>query len=73
MAVGGGSGTILTSTDGTSWTSGTTVELYDITYVNNAFVVVGSAGEIVTSSDGISWTYRTSDTSNRLNGVTYFE
>ena len=35
------------------------------------FVSVGWKGTILTSSDGISWTYRTSGTSNYLDGVTY--
>jgi len=59
----GDSGTILTSSDGTSWdngTSGTTNHLYGVTYGNGTFVTVGDNGVILTSSDGISWTKRTS-------------
>ena len=40
----GNSGTILTSSDGTTWTSrtsGTTNALYDVTYENGTFVAVG--------------------------------
>ena len=54
----GNSGTILTSPDGTSWTSrtsGTTEDLYGVTYANSTFVVVGTSGTILTSSDGTTW------------------
>jgi subtilisin family serine protease len=73
MAVGY-SGTILTSTDGASWTprtSGTIDRLYGVTYGGGTFMAVGEAGTIVTSPDGISWTLRTSGTLNNLWGVTY--
>ena len=62
----GDSGTILTSSDGTSWdngTSGTTNHLYGVTYGNGTFVIVGDSGTILTSSDGTTWTSRTSGTS----------
>ena len=65
VAVGRG-GLILTSADGTTWTSRTTYtsnDLYDVTYGNSKFVVVGNSGTSVTSSDGITWTA----TSNILN------
>ena len=70
----GESGTILTSSDGTSWdnrTSGTTNHLYGVTYGNGTFVIVGDSGTILTSSDGTTWTSRTSGTSYGLLGVTY--
>ena len=70
----GQSGTILTSSDGISWTSrtsGTTNTLYGITYGNSTFVTVGVSGTILTSSDGVTWTSRTSGTSENLIGVTY--
>jgi len=72
----GNSGTILTSTDGTTWTSktsGTDEHLYGVTYGNSTFVVMGDNGTILTSTDGTTWTSRTSGTSNPLNGVTYKE
>ena len=72
--VGGSSGTILTSSDGTTWTSrtsGTSETIRAITYANSTFVVVGFSGTILTSSDGTTWTSRTSGTSNKLLGVTY--
>ena len=60
VAVGRG-GLILTSADGTTWTSRTTStytsnDLYDVTYGNSKFVAVGLYGTTVTSSDGITWT-----------------
>jgi hypothetical protein len=78
VTVGGeiGTQTILTSSDGISWTSrtsGTTNYLIGVTYANSTFVAVGYYGSIVTSSDGISWTSRTSGTINDLYGVTYKE
>ena len=70
----GHSGTILTSSDGTSWTertSGTSDYLYGVIYGNGLFVSVGEEGIILTSSDGTNWTKRTSGTSDGLTGVTY--
>ena len=70
----GSSGTILTSSDGISWTSrtsGTSNGLYGVTYGNSTFVAVGQTGTILTSSDGTSWTSRTSGISTGLYGVTY--
>jgi len=70
----GNSGTILTSSDGISWTkrtSGTSKYLRGVTYGNGLFVTVGESGTILTSPDGNSWTKRTSGTSKYLRGVTY--
>ena len=70
----GHSGTILTSSDGTSWTertSGTSMSLRGVTYGNGLFVTVDDRGTILTSSNGIFWTQRTSGTSDYLYGVTY--
>ena len=58
MAVGF-SGTILTSSDGTTWTSrtsGTSKNINNIAYGNNQFFVVGYNGTTLYSSDGITWT-----------------
>ena len=58
VAVGRG-GLILTSSDGTTWTSRTTYttsDLEDVTYGNSKFIAVGEYGTTVTSSDGITWT-----------------
>jgi len=72
----GGSGTILTSSDGTSWTSrtsGASDTLWGVIYGKSAFVVVGTLGTVLTSSDLTTWTSRTSNTSNNLLEVTYKE
>jgi hypothetical protein len=75
----GASGTILTSTDGTTWTSrtsGTSESLIEITYGNGTYVAVGTSGTILTSKDGITWTTAASGLTNNgttvgLYGVTY--
>ena len=51
--------------------SGTTVNLYGITYGNSEFVAVGAGGAILASPDGIDWTSRTSGTANTLYGIAY--
>ena len=70
----GNVGSILTSSDGISWTertSGTTKNLYGVTYGGGLLVAVGDNGTILTSSSGTSWTSRTSGITNNLYGVTY--
>ena len=70
----GDNGIILTSSDVKSWTkrtSGTTKNLYGVTYGGGLFVTVGGDATILTSSDGTTWTERTSGTSETLKGVTY--
>jgi hypothetical protein len=72
----GGSGYIITSSNGTDWTVQKTSSFINTTYTrvtfgNSMFVAVTSDGKIVTSSDGITWTQRTSGTTNFLNDVTY--
>lgn len=70
----GNSGYILTSTDGvawTSWTTGSTYQLFGITYANNTFITVGDHGTILTSPDGVAWTLRTSGTTEQLNSIAY--
>jgi photosystem II stability/assembly factor-like uncharacterized protein len=79
----GDNGTILTSSDGTTWTKVTatytsdngsteTPSFNDVTYGNGTFVAVNPNGIILTSTDVTSsWHPRTSGTTNDLNGVTY--
>ena len=75
----GASGTILTSTDGTTWItrkSGTTNLLYSETGVTISsgaqFVVVGTSGTILTSPDTcVTWTKQNSGTTQNLGSVTY--
>jgi hypothetical protein len=67
-------GTIVTSSDGVSWTnrsSGTTNPLWGVAYGNGMFVAVGDGGTIVTSSEGVSWTSRSSGITNVLASVAY--
>ena len=70
----GANGTILTSSDGTSWTertSGTSNDLFEVTYENSTFVTIGNGGTILTSTDATTWTSGTSGTSNDLWGFIY--
>ena len=70
----GESGAILTSSDGTAWTSrasGTNHSLCDAAYGNGTFVVVGDGGTVLTSPDGITWTSRISGTDDTLSGVAF--
>ena len=70
--------TILTSADGTTWTSrpsGVTGAFEGLTYGNGTFVAVGDCGNcgtILTSADGITWISRIYGYTNApLLGVTY--
>jgi len=70
----GVNGTILTSENGTSWTSrtsGTPFTLQGVAYADGLWVAVGDKGTILTSTNGTSWTPRTSGTTNTLNTVAY--
>ena len=72
----GGSGVILTSSNGITWTSrtsGVADSLRGVTYSSDLglFVAVGCNGVILTSSNGITWTSRTSGVSDSLTSVTY--
>ena len=71
----GKSGTILTSSDGTTWTnrrdtSVTTEDLYGVTYANGTFVTVGD-NIILSSSDGTTWTSGSSVSGDLFNTVNY--
>jgi hypothetical protein len=75
VAVGDG-GTIVTSTDGMSWTpevSGSSELLFNVAFGDGTFVVVGGSqqGVIFTSTDGVNWTKRNSGTSASLSNVAY--
>ncbi|HMA17445.1 MAG TPA: hypothetical protein VKS03_03310, partial [Thermoanaerobaculia bacterium] len=57
----GRAGTILTSTDGVSWTAQAAnpkVDLSDVLWTGSQFVAVGQAGAVLSSADGRLWAYR---------------
>ena len=70
----GDTGTILTSTDGTTWDNRsyeTPSRLRAVNHANSTFMTVGYTDEIIlSSSDGISWDSIRSGTGN-LRGVAY--
>lgn len=72
VAVGDG-GTILTSSDGRSWTrrnSGTSDWLLAVTYGASQFVAVGDRGRILLSPDGLNWSPAPApNTTQRINNV----
>lgn len=62
----GNSGIILSSADGTNWTtetSGVSTDLYSIAYGNGKYIAVGNNGTILSSTDGSVWTSETIDSS----------
>ena len=67
------SGTILTSSDGRTWTTQNvgTSPLYNVAWSGSQFVAVGARGTILTSSDGRTWTPQTSGISAPLQGVVW--
>lgn len=71
----GANGTILRSTDATTWTqqtSGTTKILYGLaTNGAGSYVAVGQTGTILTSTNGQTWTQQTSGTTNDLRAIAY--
>jgi hypothetical protein len=70
----GDTGTILSSSDGATWTARNVDGSYGLTkviYAPGLFIAVGTAGRILTSPDGITWTQRTSGVTVTLNDVVY--
>jgi hypothetical protein len=73
----GAAGTIATNTTAdisvawTPQTSGTTQDLYGVSYADGMFVAVGKTGTLLTSPDGVAWTVQTSGTINNLYQVAY--
>lgn len=70
----GTNGKIVTSPDGSTWTSrtsGTSDDLFKIAWspALSLFVACGEGGRIVTSPDGTTWTVRTSGTTENLSAV----
>jgi hypothetical protein len=67
----GVAGTLLTSSDGLTWTVQTPMSTNTINAVvySSQFVAVGNAGSIYTSADGITWQARLSGTANDLTAL----
>ena len=76
VAVGAG-GAIYRNTSGGltgAWvmtSSGTSQDLYGVSYLNGQFIAVGAAGALLTSPDGAAWTVQISNTNNSLRHVAY--
>lgn len=68
----GTNGTLLTSTDGLTWTLRTPISTKNMNAVTygGQFVAVGDAGSIYSSADGITWLAQSSGTLNDLNAIT---
>ena len=72
-------GSLLLSTDGTTWTTGTMPALGDITNItynsvafgNGNFVAVGTSGTSAYSTDGTTWTSVTMPSYGSWTGITY--
>lgn len=76
VAVGDGGAIYRNAGDGVTgtWeseTSGTTENLYAITYLNSQFIALGANGTLLTSGDGVTWTAQTSNTNSTLRSVAY--
>jgi len=72
--VTGGGGTILTSPDGTNWTSRfspTALTLTSVCRWSNGWVATGDDGAIVVSGDGMAWSLVPPTTTNWLYRVRY--
>ena len=67
----GAAGTVLTSSDGLTWTVHAPISARDLSAVvySGQFVAVGKAGGIYTSVDGVTWSARTSGTDKDLTAV----
>jgi hypothetical protein len=68
---------VMTSANGTTWTSRTPAEdnqWYDVTFGNGRFIAVansGSGNRVMTSTDGINWSIEIPATDNNWRGVAY--
>ena len=61
----GDSGNVASSTDGLTWTagtSGTSSDLRAVLFASNRFVAIGSKGTLITSPDGLAWTVENTST-----------
>ena len=70
----GDNGTIVTSSDGTTWVSrpsGTTDMLEGVVWTGTEYIAVGGTGTVLTSLDGAAWTRHSLGTSNLYYGVAW--
>ena len=67
----GAAGTVLTSSDGLTWTPRSAISANTMNAVafGGQFVAVGNAGSIYTSLDGITWQAQASGTVNDLTAL----
>lgn len=77
MVAVGGNGRIVTSTNGTTWTTRTvtgqtSVTRYAIDYIDGVFYAGGTGGQIATSTNGTTWTARTSAYGYNINKFVKF-
>jgi hypothetical protein len=74
FGMGGGSGAVSTSTNGSDWvdrTSNSDKQLLAVVHGPGKWVAVGVQGRVITSPNTLAWTLRTSGTGNNLNGVVF--
>lgn len=70
----GDNGSLYSSPDGLNWTtrsSGTAVQLRDVTYAFGKFYAAGQAGTMISSTDGITWARVSLPSSEDLNGLAF--
>jgi hypothetical protein len=69
----GGSGAVLSSSDGSSWGARYPVSLglNSVAFAQGLFVVVGESGMITSSQDGFNWTSRQSANTRTLYEITF--
>uniref|UniRef100_UPI0025CE5762 hypothetical protein n=1 Tax=uncultured Lamprocystis sp. TaxID=543132 RepID=UPI0025CE5762 len=73
----GSAGAVMTSTDGSTWTTRTAaaaINWTSVTYGDGLFVAVASSGvgnRVMTSPDGVTWTARTTPADNQWTSVIY--
>src|SRR5258708_7614408 len=70
----GNAGTMLSSTDGLSWTGRNLdkpTALKAVTFAGGMFVGVGASGDIESSVDGLKWAWRKSGTPTALRAIPF--
>jgi hypothetical protein len=74
VAVGTG-GAIVTSADGITWaaatSSGTSNDLYAVSYSGGVWLAAGANGTLVKSTDGLTWTAIATGTTADLHGIAF--